>query len=479
MVDKCDVFNEKSGITGLERPEFPVDVGEMYEGERIRKPDMYLEFGGMNVNKKWELVLTRPKDQLEDGKITIIGPDLSEMTPGGSYPIGILVEVAGDKVEKDLEGVLERRIHYFTNYIDGVMHLNQRYDIWIRISKKAYQKGLNSLVWIGKILAWLYKSSFPVIEKIQITIYTEKAKVEELFPTAMDTWSKRDDRARTLKDEDVNEFYACVMCQSFAPTHMCVITPNRIGSCGSISWFDARAAYNVEPNGPIFPIPKGECLDPIKGIYEGINKVAHEKSLGAIKSISLYSMFDNPHTSCGCFEGIAFYIPEVDGIGIVHRDFKGQTVNGLTFSSMAGHTSGGTQNPGFNGIAIEYLRSSKFLQADGGWERVVWVPSEIKERVKDSIPKHIFDKVATEVECKTIGELKEFLKSREHPVVSRWKVEEVKEVPKEEVREEAPEVILSTQLPTGIEIPTQGGIKIILKNVKITAEKVIVKREKK
>jgi acetyl-CoA decarbonylase/synthase complex subunit beta len=260
---------------------------------------------------------------------------------------------------------------------------------------------------------------------------------------------------------------------------MCVITPNRIGSCGSISWFDARASHNVDPNGPNFPIPKGECLDSIKGIYEGINKVAHEKSLGAIKSISLYSMFDNPHTSCGCFEGIAFYIPEVDGIGIVHRDFKGQTVNGLTFSSMAGHTSGGTQNPGFNGIAIEYLRSSKFLQSDGGWERVVWVPSEIKERVKDSIPKHIFDKVATEVECKTIGELKEFLKSREHPVVSRWKVEEVKEVPKEEVREEAPEVILSTQLPTGIEIPTQGGIRIILKNVKITAEKVIVKREKK
>ncbi|MCP8321809.1 MAG: CO dehydrogenase/CO-methylating acetyl-CoA synthase complex subunit beta, partial [archaeon] len=385
MAEPCDVFREKTKI-GLERPEFPVDVGEMYEGERIRKPDMYLEFGGMNVEKKWELVQTRPVDQLEDGKVTVIGPDLPEMKPGGSYPIGILVEVAGAKVEKDLEGVLERRIHYFLNYIEGVMHLNQRYDIWIRINKRSYQKGLNSLVWIGKVLAWLYKSSFPVIEKIQVTIYTEKAKVEELFPMAMDVWNKRDVRARTLKDEDVNEFYACVMCQSFAPTHMCVITPNRIGSCGSISWFDGRAAYNVDPKGPNFPIPKGECLDPIKGIYGGVNKVAQEKSLGAIKSISLYSMFDNPHTSCGCFEGIAFYIPEVDGIGVVHRDFKGATVNGLNFSAMAGHTSGGTQNPGFNGIAIEYLKSSKFLQSDEGWERVVWLPSQIKERVKDAIP---------------------------------------------------------------------------------------------
>jgi acetyl-CoA decarbonylase/synthase complex subunit beta len=480
MVDSCDAFREreKSNITGLERPEFPVDVGEMYEGERIRKPDMYIEFGGMNVEKKWELVLTRPKDRLEDGKITVIGPDLPEMNPQGSYPIGILVEVAGDRVEKDLEGVLERRIHYFINYIEGVMHLNQRYDIWIRISKRSYQKGLNSLVWIGKILAWLYKSSFPVIEKIQVTIYTDKAKVEEIFPTAMEAWSERDVRARTLKDEDVDEFYACVMCQSFAPNHICVITPNRIGSCGSISWFDARAAYNVDPKGPNFPIPKGECLDPIKGIYEGVNKVAHEKSLGAIKSISLYSMFDNPHTSCGCFEGIAFYIPEVDGIGIVHRDFKGPTVNGLTFSSMAGHTSGGTQNPGFNGIAIEYLRSPKFLQADGGWERVVWIPSQIKERVKDSIPEHIRDKIATEAECQTIGELKEFLKSKEHPVVSRWKDGEFV---KEQVKEKVPETeaVLPAQIPTSIEMPGQGGVKIILKNVKITAERVIIKRENK
>ncbi|NWG08866.1 MAG: CO dehydrogenase/CO-methylating acetyl-CoA synthase complex subunit beta [Nitrososphaerales archaeon] len=445
----------------------------MYEGERIRKPAMHLEFGGMEVEKKWELALARPLDQVEDGKVTVVGPDLSDMEPGGSYPIGVLVEVAGAKVEKDLEGVLERKIHYFTNYIEGVMHLNQRYDVWIRIGKKSYQKGFNSLEWLGKVLVWLYKSSFPVIEKIQVTIYTDKAKIEELFPMAMDVWGKRDERARTLKDEDVKEFYACVMCQSFAPSHMCVITPNRIASCGSISWFDARAAYNVDPKGPNFPIPKGECIDPVKGVYEGVNKVAQEKSLGAIKSVSLYSSFDNPHTSCGCFEGIAFYIPEVDGIGIVHRDFKGHTVNGLTFSAMAGHTSGGTQNPGFNGIAIEYLRSLKFLQADGGWERIVWVPSQIKERVKDAIPEHLLGKIATEADSKTIGELKEFLVSKSHPVANRLVIEEAKEV-----KEEAPEVVLPAQIPTGIEIPARGGIRIILKNVKITAEKIIVKREK-
>ncbi|MGQ9468794.1 MAG: CO dehydrogenase/CO-methylating acetyl-CoA synthase complex subunit beta [Nitrososphaerales archaeon] len=479
MAGSHDVFRKENEIKGLERPEFPVDVSEMYEGEKIRKPEMHLEFGGMKVERKWELLLTRPKEQIEDGKITVVGPDLSEMKPEGSYPIGLLIEVAGDKVEKDLEGVLERRIHFFLNYIEGVMHVNQRYDVWIRVSKRSYQKGLNSLAWIGKILVWLYKSTFPIIEKIQVTIYTEKAKIEELFPMAMDIWNKRDLRARTLMDEDVNEFYGCVLCQSFAPRHVCIITPNRMGSCGSVSWFDARASYNIDPKGANFPVPKGECLDPIKGVYTGINKIVQERSLGAIKSVSLYSSFDNPHTSCGCFEGIAFYIPEVDGLGIVHRDFKGPSVNGLTFSVMAGHVSGGTQNPGFNGVAIEYLRSPKFLQADGGWERIVWVPSQIKERVKDSIPEHIRDKLATEAECKTVEELKEFLKSKEHPVVSRWKVEEVKEVAKEEVKEEVPEVVLPAQIPAGIGIPAQGGLRIILKNVKITAEKVIIRREKK
>ncbi|MCP8310700.1 MAG: CO dehydrogenase/CO-methylating acetyl-CoA synthase complex subunit beta [Candidatus Methylarchaceae archaeon HK01B] len=476
MSGSSKVDEIKTEPMGLVRPESPVDVGEIYEGERIRKPDMYLEFGGMKVERKWELALSKPEDQIEDGKVTVIGPDLSDLDPGGSYPIGILLEVAGAKVEKDLEGVLERKIHYFLNYIEGVMHLNQRYDIWIRINKKSYQKGLNSLVYIGKILGWLFKSSFPVIEKVQVTIYTDKAKIEELFPMAMDVWDKRDTRARTLKDEDVDDFYACVMCQSFAPTHVCVITPNRMASCGSISWFDARAAYNVDPKGPNFPIPKGECLDPVKGIYEGINKVAQEKSLGGIESVSLYSMFDHPHTSCGCFEAIAFYIPEVDGVGIVHRDFRGPSVNGITFSTMAGHTGGGTQNPGFNGISVEYLRSPKFLQAEGGWERVVWMPSSIKERLKDSIPENLSEKLCTEAECKTIEELKEFLKSKNHPVVSRWKTKEVAE---EEIKEEALEVAPPVSAPMNIEIPTQGGFRIILKNARIVAEKVIIKREKK
>ncbi len=483
----CDANELRSLPSGVQKPGFPVDIGEMYEGERVRKPQTHLEFGGMKAEKKWELVRTRGIDDITDARIIINGPDISELAEGGSYPIGILVEVAGDKVEKDIEGVLERRLHYFLNYIQGVMHVNQRYDVWIRLNKDSFKKGLNSLEWFGKALIWLYKTSFPILQQVQVTFYTEPQQVAKHLDMAMKVWAERDERARSLMDEDVQDFYGCIMCQSFAPSHMCVITPNRTGSCGSISWFDARAASNIDPNGPNFAISKGTILDTEKGIYEGVNKVVQEKSLGSVQSVSIYSMFENPHTSCGCFEGIAFYIPELDAVGVVHRDYREATVNGLNFSAMAANTSGGAQSPGFNGIAVEYLRSPRFLRPDGGWSRVVWLPSEIKERVKESIPADLVDKIATEADVKSLVELKEFLIQKNHPIVQRWSQQKAEEA---EAASEAAEAQAGTvvQFPSETEaviqapvmhLPAAGGFKIILKNAKITAEKIIIKRLEK
>ncbi|OYT30153.1 MAG: CO dehydrogenase/CO-methylating acetyl-CoA synthase complex subunit beta [Thermofilum sp. ex4484_82] len=387
--------------------DIPVDVGVVYEGERIRRKDMYVELGG------------------------------------------------------------------------GFMHLNQRYDIWLRLSKKSFKKGLNSFTYIGKVLQRLFKSELPIIEKIQITFFTDPEKVKEMYEKALKIYEARDARARGLKDEEVDTFYGCTLCQSFAPTHVCVITPQRYSNCGAISWFDGRAAARVDPKGPLFAIPKGECLDPIKGEYSGANQALKEKSLGAITRVWLYTAFGYPHTSCGCFEAIAFYIPEVDGFGIVHRGFKGVTVNGLPFSTLADSTAGGRQIDGFHGISIEYMRSPKFLQADGGWHRVVWVPSEVLERVKDFIPKDVVDKIATEKDATNIEELKKFLKEKGHPVVERWKEEE-------EVVEEVEEKPAIPEIPATIEgvpvtaIPLAGGgFRIILKNVKIRAKRAIIKKGEK
>ncbi len=460
--------------------DIPVDVGVIYEGERIRFKDTQVEFGGERIETKFELARVKKPEEIEDGKIIIIGPDIKDIPVGSSQPLGILIEVAGGQLEEGLESVVERRIHAFVNYIEGMMHLNQRYDIWMRLSKKSFQKGFNSFEFMGKILQRLYKNELPIIEKIQVTFITDPGRIKEMYPEALKIYEARDAKARGLKDEEVDKFYGCSLCQSFAPTHVCVITPQRYSNCGSISWFDARATARIDPKGPVYEIDKGELIDAEKGEYSGINETVKKKSLGEISRVWMYTGFGYPHTSCGCFEAVAFYIPEVDGFGVVHRGYKDVTVNGLPFSTIADSTAGGRQVDGFHGLSVEYMRSPKLLQADGGWNRIVWMPSTIKERVKDFVPKDIIDKIATENEAKTVDELKKFLETQTHPVVERWKarpieaVAEAVEVPTEEGEVPAGAPVL--ELPT---LPiAAGGFKIILKDAKIHAKKVIIRAEK-
>ncbi len=442
----------------------PVEVGLVYEGERVRKDDMQVELGGPHIAEKFELVQVKGEDEVNDGSISILGPDISDMEEAKSYPIGILVEIEGSRLEKDLEGVIERRIHEYSNYIEGFMHLNQRYDIWMRLSKKSFRKGFNSLRYLGLVLIELYKNDLPFIEKIQVTFITDPEKIHPLHTKAMSIYEARDERARGLTDEEVDTFYGCDLCQSFAPTHVCVITPQRYANCGAISWFDGRAAAGIDPKGPIYAIKKGECLDPERGEYTGVNENAKKKSMAEVNRVYLYSAFGCPHTSCGCFEGIAFFIPEVDGFGIVMRGFPDVTVNGLPFSTMADSTAGGRQIDGFHGISIEYMRSEKFLYADGGYDRVVWMPRETKERLKPFIPESVYGAIATENDVKSIPDLREFLASHGHPVVQRWAAEEA-------VQEAAAGNMFSTG-----DIPVNaGGFWIIFKNARITADRVIVK----
>ncbi len=494
--------------------DMPVEVGVIYEGERVRKAQMLVEFGGPKIEHKYELCRAKKMDEIEDMKVIVEGPDISEMDEGKSYPLGMVIEVAGAQIEEELEGVFERRMHEFCNYIQGFMHLNQRYDIWCRVSKDAFKKGLNSFQYIGTILMRLYKAELSIIEKCQMRFITEPKKAEQGYEEALQIYEARDARARALSDDDVEEFYGCVLCQSFAPSHCCVITPQRMALCGAISWFDARASARIDPKGPNFKIEKGECVDPFKGEYTGANAAVKEKSLGEVERVYLHTIFEYPHTSCGCFEAIAFYIPEVDGIALAHRDFRGPTVNGLAFSTMATSVGGGLQTEGFLGISIEYMRSPKFLQADGGWSRVVWAPADIKERVKDGIPEELFDKVATENDAMAVEDLKAFLKEKQHPIVESWAEEEV-----EEAIEAAPEVTaeaagltpqMQYQMPQPMQVPQMnvpvtampgmGGIQLqgfislpglvppgagddkitlVLKGVKIFAEKAYIKREKK
>lgn len=461
--------------------EFPVDVGPVYEGERIRSKQMFVELGGPKIEKHFELVKVRDESEIKDGNVILKGPDLKDMEDGSRHPIGILVEVGGSELEEDLEAVFERRIHEFCNFINGVMHLNQRYTNWMRVSKTAFEKGFNSFEMMGQILIRLFKAELPIIEKCQISFFTDKDSIVEPYDMAMATYEKRDERARGLHDEDVDMFYGCVLCQSFAPTHVCCITPDRTSLCGSINWFDARAAAKVDPKGPIFAVEPGECKEDVAGEYTGINEMMTKRSLGEIDRVYLYSGMEFPHTSCGCFEAIDFYIPEVNGHGIIDRNADTLAINGLAFSAMANQTGGGKQMPGFNGISIQYISSPKFQQYDGveeglenGHELVVWMNSGLKDRVKDFIPGDLYEKIATEEDVSDIEELKEWLKEKEHPIVETW-VEEEEEA-EEEYEEEGAIMPMGTQSITVPGAGGAGGFKIILKNAKVHADTVIIRR---
>ncbi|MCK4928394.1 MAG: CO dehydrogenase/CO-methylating acetyl-CoA synthase complex subunit beta [Methanosarcinales archaeon] len=462
--------------------EFPFEISPMFEGERVRKDDMYVELAGPK-SKGFELVNAVGLDEIEDGKFTLIGPELSEMEEGGRYPLAMIYRIAGELVEPDLEAIVERRNHDFQNYFQGVMHLNQRYDVWLRINKDAIAKGLNSFEQIAKASMMLFKNELTFIEKIEATYITDLEKVEEELAKAMERYSARDDRTRNLHDEDVEEFYGCSLCQSFAPTSVCVISPDRIALCGAINWFDGRAAAKVDPEGPQFAIEKGECLDELSGEYSGVNEVAQKLSGGEYNRIKIHSFFEYPHTSCGCFEVVGFFLPEVDGIGWVDRDFTGNAPNGLAFSTMAGQTGGGKQVMGFLGVGINYFRSPKFIQSDGGWDRVVWMPKHLKDKVLEDIPKDIVDKVATEEDVQDIDSLKKFLTDKGHPIVERWTTEEEEPTEDESVTETGavsmPQVGMPAFDPAMLQnLPPMtgggGGVKVILKNAKVTIDKIIL-----
>ena len=469
--------------------DIPVDVGIIYEGERIRGREMQVELGGPREDYKFELVRAKPLDEIEDGKVTIIGNDLPDIPEGTNVPFGMIIDVGGVEIETDLEGVIERRLHEYVNFIEGFMHLNQRYDIQMRLSKKSYQKGFNSLNIFADVLFRLYKSEMNFIEKMQITFVTDPEKVKEYYDESLAIYEARDARARGMSDDDVDVFYGCSLCQSFAPTHLCVITPQRYANCGAISWFDGRATAKVDPKGPVFEIAKGDIIDSMTGEYVEVNKVIREKSLGEIERVQLYTGFGYPHTSCGCFEGCAFYIPEVDGYGVVHRNYREKTVNGLDFVTISDLTAGGRQVDGFHGLSIEYMRSPKFMQADGGWDRVVWMPEDIMDRIKEYMPEEIIPKISTEKTVSSLDELKTWLRDKKHPIVDTWKPEEEKKpVPvaqPQQAMQQMPQTgftVPSLELPASalpsLGLPQGVNIKIILKNAKIRAEKLIIRAEK-
>ena len=369
---------------------------------------------------------TKKLDEVEDGKIELIGSDIDKKDANSkSMPLAIIVEVAGRKMQKDFEPILERQIHRFVNYTMGVMHVGQRDMNWIRISNDAYNKGFR-LKHIGIILhAMLHQEYSAIVDKIQVKIYTKKEDVEKLLTVAQKTYNERDERLAGMNDESVDTFYSCLLCQSFAPNHVCIVTPERLGLCGAYSWLDAKASFEIMPTGPNQPILKGEVTDTKIGQWKNIDDFVYTKSNKTVEKVSMYSLMDAPQTSCGCFECIVAIIPEANGVMVVHRDYSGMTPCGMSFTTLAGSVGGGVQTPGFLGVGKLYITSRKFIAAEGGLKRVVWMPKELKEiladklavRAKELGDADLISKISDETVATDLERLLEHLNKVKHPAL--------------------------------------------------------------
>ncbi len=401
----------------------PVAFAAAFEGEIIRKADMHNECWS-SKNPTAELVVMGELNEIEDHKITVIGPDLGDAK---DLALATYVEVAGKKMQVDFESVIERKFHAWFNYMEGVMHTGQRNQVRVRVSNAAFEAGL-SIKHFAEVLYVMIMDEFDaVVDKCQITLITDAAEAAKFRDEiAMPRYAARDARLESLTDESVDRYYTCILCQSFAPAHCCVVTPERLGLCGAVSWLDAKATNELDPNGPCQPIFKEGCRDERTGRFDSVDKMINQATHGAVETVTLYSILEDPMTSCGCFECICGIEPMSNGVIIVNREFGGMTPAGMTFGELASCTGGGVQTPGYMGHGRHFISSKKFCYAEGGIGRIVWMPKELKDDVADRLNKtakellgidNFTDMVADETITTDCEELLNWLTEKGHPVL--------------------------------------------------------------
>jgi len=403
----------------------PTAFGPAFEGERVRKGEWYLECGGGRTPMV-EWCTSKRMEEVEDGKVEVIGPEISDVPDESHLPMAIVVEVAGREMKDDYEPILERQIHHIINYIQGMFHQGQRDIAWIRFSKAGVEKGIK-IYHIGAALhAKLHQDFGRIFDKMQVKIYTEADKVNEVAEKAKATYSDRDARIEGMTDESTDTYYSCTLCQSFAPSHVCVITPEKTGLCGSYNWMDCQAAYEINPTGPNQPVPKGETLDAKLGQWKGVNEFIYKASRGNLDHYNMYSIVNDPWTTCGCCECIAAVLPMCNGVMTANREYTGETPCGMKFTTLAGTVGGGLSTPGFVGHGKYNICQRKFIGADGGLLRITWMPKSLKEEIGERIKARakelgvpdLLDKIADETVGVTEDEILPFLTEKGHPALT-------------------------------------------------------------
>lgn len=279
-----------------------IGIGPRFVGE-IRKGLWYAELGGPKHEYQSYIFTETINDPEEvvDGRVEIIGPELHELPPETSLPFVIHTRVYGPGIGDDLIEFVERGILMAFLFTEGWGLIGARWTIWLRVSKEV-QPRMSWLKMAQAIRANVI-SLCPLVEKVEIKWIIAapelggKELTSKMLQEVTPKWEALDAKTKEIQDEEVDVFYGCTVCKMIAPNHACVITPTLIPYCGVMSYFTAKAVYSVDPYGYIFEIPKGETIDPLAGRYKGVDETIWEKSDHRCSIFHLHSTIKYPTTN--------------------------------------------------------------------------------------------------------------------------------------------------------------------------------------
>lgn len=279
-----------------------IGFGSRYGGH-LRKGEYHLELGGPKHNYTSFIFVEYVADvgNVDEGLVLHWGPDMNEVPEESSFPFVWHIKVAGMDLTPDIFPMVERGATLGLTWTEGVMVSGNRSNVWMRIGKKVIDR-----MTFQKLAQSVYaavKSWGVVAQSVEqrILVATPEmggtAVIEPLLEEAKRKWEEQEALIGDIKDEDVDEFYGCTVCQLIAPSHVCICTPERPPYCGFLNYSAMKAFETFEPSGFIFKFPKGECLDRKRGWWTGVDEVAYDRSHGNTRKVYLNSCIHYPTTN--------------------------------------------------------------------------------------------------------------------------------------------------------------------------------------
>jgi acetyl-CoA decarbonylase/synthase complex subunit beta len=377
--------------------ELPVPSGPVYRRETLKDDEVAIRVGGSGSG----FIVSMPSN-VEKDTVKVIG------SLDDASGFSVMIELGNPDMEPDITLWVDAVIQSVSKYAKGVKIQNRGSGgVELQMTREAIDAGF-TLDHLGNMIITELRNEFPSIGSVKVSFVLDGAEEERLRVMVDKYKNERKHLIDSASEDNLDTFYGCTRCRSFSLGHACTVTPDRPAQC-SKPWYMLKAYAVLAPGNTYNPctlIEKGECLDPIKGEYVGVNNSTEIRTEGRVERVYLHSIFEYPHTACSCFQNVAYYIPEVDGIAIMDRGYKGLAPGGMTWTRLANMVAGRQYRDGAATIATQYLRSPKFLQADGGYARVVWMTDTLKNFAGDTIPLVHRDRILTEENVTTLDELK-------------------------------------------------------------------------